>query len=702
LKEERLPDEELNTGAPPGGRPRILLVDDHRANLVALEAILAPLGAELIQASTSRNALRAVLSHDFAVILLDVQLPEMDGFELAAVIKTRERSRRTPIIFLTAIHSEPSKIFLGYAQGAVDYLLKPFDPEILRSKVSVFVELWKQREQIKEQQERIHAQERAEQERKSDLRYRMLTDSMPGCIWAATPDGQIYYANRRWLEYSGRQATPEGFGFFGALPPEDEARVRAEWLAAIRDRKRIELEVRLHGSDGAYRWHLLRTEPELDETGAPVNWIASAFEVDTQKRMEEERQQLLAREQAARAAAEVANRAKDDFLATVSHELRTPLTAILGWTRMLRTGAVVEAAIPRALETVERNARVQAQLIEDILDVSRIVSGKMRVEIRRLDLRLAVQAAVEAAGPGAQAKGVELVPDICDGLIECFADPGRLQQICWNLIANAIKFTPRGGRVTAQLSREGSGEDARGVVSIADTGAGISSAFLPHVFERFRQEDSSMTRSQGGLGLGLAIVRHLVELHGGRVEAFSDGEGRGARFVVRLPLAQPTTVEVPALLPEMRPLSLSGLKVLVVDDEPDALDLVVQLLRTAGAQVCTAADANQAVDALLLEVPDVLLSDVGLPREDGYALLRRVRALDSLGANSVPAVALTEFGTAEDGRLAAEAGYQRHLPKLIEPAVLVAVIRELAGRIDELQERRARAARQQQPTAATR
>jgi PAS domain S-box-containing protein len=700
-----LPDEEQTKGALGAQRARILLVDDHPANIVALQAVLAPLGAELVAASGSRQALRALLKDEFAVLLLDVQMPEMDGFELASVIKRRDRSRRTPIIFLTAIHREPSKIVLGYAQGAVDYLLKPYDPEILRSKVSVFVELWNQREQIKEQQERLYAQERAEQERKSDLRYRSLTDSMPGCIWAATSDGRIYYANRRWLEYSGREATPDGFAFFGALSPEDEPRVREEWLGAIQSRTRLELEVRLRGRDGGYRWHLLRTEPELDGTDAPGNWIATAFEIDTQKRMEEERAHLLAREQAARSAAEIANRAKDDFLATVSHELRTPLTAILGWTRMLRTGAVAEASFARALETVERNARVQAQLIEDILDVSRIVSGKMRVEIRKLDLRSVLLAALEAAGPAAQAKGVELLPSICDGAIECLADPGRLQQICWNLLANAIKFTPRGGRVTAQLSRESSGDGAQGVISVVDTGAGISPDFLPHVFERFRQEDSSMTRSQGGLGLGLAIVRHLVELHGGKVEAFSEGEGRGARFVVRLPLAKPATSEVPAVAAagaEVRILSLAGLKVLVVDDEPAAREAIVHALQVAGAEVCTAADADHAVDALLLDVPNVLLSDIGLPREDGYALLRRVRKLDSPAASSVPAVALTAFARAEDGRLAAEAGYQRHLAKPFELSELVAVIAELAGRVDELHERRDRAARKQKAAAAIR
>jgi PAS domain S-box-containing protein len=699
-----LPDQETAQGALHAQSARILLVDDHPANLIALQAVLAPLGAELVSAGSSRAALRALLKDEFAVLLLDVQMPEMDGFELASVIKRRDRSRRTPIIFLTAIHREPSKIFLGYAQGAVDYLLKPYDPEILRSKVSVFVDLWNQREQIKEQQERLHAQERAEQERKSDLRYRSLTDSMPGCIWAATSEGRIYYANRRWLEYSGREATPEGLGFFGALPSEDEPRVREEWLGAIHSGMRLELEVRLRGGDGVYRWHLLRTEPELDERGAAGNWIATAFEIDTQKRMEVEHAHLLEREQAARSAAEIANRAKDDFLATVSHELRTPLTAILGWTRMLRTGAVAEAAVGRALETVERNARVQAQLIEDILDVSRIVSGKMRVEPRKLDLRSVLQAALEAAGPAAQAKGVELVPSICEGPIECHADPGRLQQIFWNLLANAIKFTPRGGRVTAQLSRESSGDGAHGVISVVDTGAGISPDFLPHVFERFRQADSSMTRSQGGLGLGLAIVRHLVELHSGRVEAFSEGEGRGARFVVRLPLAQFATSEVPAGGggTEPRLLSLSGLKVLLVDGEPAARDVIVHALRVAGAEVCTATDADHAVDALLLDVPNVLLSDVSLPREDGYALLRRVRKLDSLAASSVPAIALTAFAKGEDGRLAAEAGYQRHLARPFELSELVAVIAELAGRIDELQERRPRAPRQQKAAAAIR
>jgi PAS domain S-box-containing protein len=692
-----VPFENQKPSAQGAQRARILMVDDHPANLVALDAILAPLGEELVAAQTGTEALRALLKDDFAVILLDVQMPGMDGFELASLIKTRERCRRTPIIFLTAIHREPSKIFLGYAQGAVDYLLKPFDPEILRSKVSVFVELWKKNEQLKASQASIFARERAEQERRSEVRYRALTDSMPGCIWAADPQGRIYYANRRWLELSGRETDGPGFDFLTALPEEDQARVRAAWGQAVVQRTRLEIELKLRTAEGEFRWHLFRAEPEHDDAGALVGWIATAFDVDAQKRLEEERTQLLERETAARAHAEVANRAKDDFLATVSHELRTPLTAILGWTRMLRTGAVEPEALPRALETIERNARVQAQLIEDILDVSRIVTGKMRLEPRPIDLRSVLQVALETVRPSAAAKGVELASALPETVVQCTGDPDRLQQVISNLLTNAIKFTPRGGRVTAHLEREGAGDACVARLCVIDTGAGITPEFLPHVFERFRQADSSMTRTQGGLGLGLAIVRHLVELHGGRVNAHSDGEGKGASFEMVLPVVPEARVDVPAIAmasSELRVKALGGLKVLVVDDEPDAREMLVEVLRLAGAEVCAAGDADEAVDVLLRERPDLLLSDIGLPREDGYALLRRIRQLEPATLASIPAAALTAYATAEDGQLAAEAGFQRHIAKPVEPAELTMVLADLAGRVDELRLRRDKVARQ--------
>jgi len=526
-----LPHEKVTTGAVRAGRARILLVDDHPANLIALEAILAPLGAELVAATTSREALRAVLRGEFAVILLDVQMPEMDGFELAAVIKTRERSRRTPIIFLTAIHSEPSKIFLGYAQGAVDYLLKPFDPEILRSKVSVFVELWKQREQIKEQQARIHAQDREEQERKSELRYRTLTDSMPGCIWAATPDGRIYYANRRWLEYSGREATPEGFGFFGALPPEDEARVRAKWLAAIQDHKRLELEVRLRGSEGDYRWHLLRTEPELDKTGASVNWIASAFEIDTQKRMEEERAQLLAREQAARRAAEVANRAKDDFLATVSHELRTPVASISAHVEsLLKPGRPIDDETRKYLNVVAAESDRLGSLVDDVLSLARADADELHLDVRAVDVPEIVDHVCEALAPLARReRTMSLLHSSALDLPRAMADRDRLTQVLTNLVRNAINNTPDGGIISVETVQAVD----RVVITVSDTGIGIEPQDLLRVFDRFYRTDQSRAQGTGGSGLGLAIVRDLLTAMGGSITAEST-PGVGSVFRVSL------------------------------------------------------------------------------------------------------------------------------------------------------------------------
>jgi PAS domain S-box-containing protein len=671
-------------------KARILMVDDTPSNLVALEAVLAPLGQTLVRAASGREALRALLEDDFAVLLLDVQMPGMDGFEVASMIKQRERSRRTPIIFITAIHREPSKIFLGYAQGAVDYLLKPYDPEILRSKVAVFVDLWRKGEQIKMQQALLHERDRAEQGRKSEVAFRALTDAMPSCIWVTDPGGRVIHANRSWLDYSGRPATLEGFGFLDALAEDEEERVRALWSQTVGKGEPLEAELRLRSAAGVHRWHLFRALPQRDENGALTGWIGTAFDIDAQKQLEAAHAQLLQREQAARAQAEVANRAKDDFLATVSHELRTPLTAILGWTRMLRTGAVAEAGVPRALETIERNARVQAQLIEDILDVSRIVSGKMRVAPERLDLRPVVQAAIDSVNPAAQARGVELSVRLPEASVECVGDPDRLQQVLWNLLNNAVKFTQRGGRVTTQLALVQGDTSPLVEVTVTDTGAGIPPEFLPHVFERFRQADGSISRSQGGLGLGLAIVRHLVELHGGSVEAFSDGEGKGSSFVVRLPASPPAPVaETPAVegpVEEGQVQSLARLKVLVVDDEAEARDLLVEVLRNAGAQTLTAANADEALATLVREGPDVLLSDIGLPRQDGYALIRRVRQLDSPAA-AVPAAALTAFGSAEDGRLALEAGFQRHVAKPVDPSLLIAAICELTGHLGEPRER---------------
>ena len=655
---------------------RILMVDDHAPNLVALEGILAPLGQELVRATSGEDALRHLLAGDFAVILMDVQMPGMDGIETAGVIKQRARNQHTPIIFLTATYKDPSHIFRGYSKGAVDYLLKPFDSEILRAKVLVFVDLWRKGEQIKRQAALLRARELGELEQRHDRRYRQLTDSMPTCVWAAWRNGEIYYANRVWTDYVGPASE---ISFFDAVPEDELDAVREAWLETVQKGVPLEREQLLRRHDGVYRWHLCRVVPEHDERGALVGFIASATDIERQKRAEENNALLLEREMAARAQAEVANRTKDEFLATVSHELRTPLNAILGWTRMLRTGAVAPAALGRALETIERNARVQTQLVEDILDVSRIIAGKLRVEVKHLDLHSVVRAAMDAVRPAAQNKGVELSGDFAPGSADFYGDPNRLQQVTWNLLVNAIKFTPEGGRVEVKIARR----DSHVELSVADTGSGISPDFLPHVFDRFRQADNSITRAQGGLGLGLAIVRHLVEVHGGTVRVESEGvPGKGSRFIVRMPVrAVGLTDTAPAEEAALEvPLTLTGLEVLVVDDEADARELITAVLVSYGAKVRSAASADEAVRALHERLSDVLISDIGMPTEDGYALIRRLRALPAERGGKIPAGALTAYASAEDHRRALEAGFQAHLTKPVEPAHLAMLVATLAGR----------------------
>ena len=669
----QLPAEDTTTSDAP--LARILMVDDHPPNLIALEAILQPLGQELVKANSGREALRELLEGDFALILMDVQMPGLDGLETARLIKERPRNRHLPIIFLTAIAKDPAYIFRGYKEGAVDYMLKPFDPEILRAKVSVFVDLWRKGEQLRRQQAMLSARELHELEKRGELRFRAVTDSMPQCVWAARADGEIYFANRVWIEYAGEQA---GNTFFGAVPRDERDEVNAAWHAAVQSGQPMERQQRLLRHDGEWRWHLVRMVPERDETNRITGWICTATDIDQQKRIEESNESLLASEQEARNQAEIANRTKDEFLATVSHELRTPLNAILGWTRMLRTGAVEPRSLARVLETIERNARVQTQLVEDILDVSRIIAGKLRVNIQKTDLHAVARSALDAVRPAAEAKGVILACELTPDSADFCGDPDRLQQIIWNLLTNAIKFTPRDGRVDLRVERVKSEVQ----ISVSDTGLGIAPGFLPHVFDRFRQADSSITRATGGLGLGLAIVRHLVEVHGGTVQAGSEGEGKGATFIVLLPVrAVAPAPEAPGAdrrrVPGgAEPDLLRGIEVLVVDDEVDARDLVTAVLVRAGARVRTAGSVGEAISLLQEQKFDVLLSDIGLPAEDGYAFIRRVRELNQ----TVPAAALTAYAGPGDHKRALEAGFQAHVTKPIEPTDLVLLVATLARR----------------------
>jgi PAS domain S-box-containing protein len=427
----------------------------------------------------------------------------------------------------------------------------------------------------------------------------------------------------------------------------------------------------------------------LPSQGPPA-FTGYVRDIGEQRRVEEERAILLSAEQAARMDAERASRTKDEFLATLSHELRTPLNAILGWATILKGGnSQLDADdLRQGLETIERNARVQTQIIEDLLDMSRIISGKVRLDVQRLSMEPVLRAAVETVTPAADAKGIRIqtVLDPLAGPVS--GDPNRLQQVFWNLLTNAIKFTPKGGRVQVVLERVNSHLE----VSITDTGEGIRPEFLPHVFDRFRQADPSTTRRHGGLGLGLSIVKQLIELHGGTVRAKSAGAGQGSTFTVSLPLTvvhpeydadamrRHPRAGATAATPDEMCVKIEGLKVLVVDDEPDARTLLRRLLEDCGAVVTTAASAKEALEHLAVERPDVLVSDIGMPGEDGYSLIRRVRALETEGSGNIPAVALTAYARSEDRTRSILAGFQMHVAKPVEPTELVAVVASLAGR----------------------
>ncbi|HUS09914.1 MAG TPA: ATP-binding protein, partial [Pyrinomonadaceae bacterium] len=410
------------------------------------------------------------------------------------------------------------------------------------------------------------------------------------------------------------------------------------------------------------------------------------LEITERKQAEEERAKLLVREQAARAEAEQANRTKDEFLATLSHELRTPLSAILGWSHLVRTGKLDEPQMSRAFETIERNARSQSQLIDDLLDVSRIITGKLQIEPRAVDLCGVIDAAIEAVRPAFKAKKIKVETAL--QAAGCFVpgDPNRLQQIFWNLMSNAVKFTPEGGTVHVEADRV----DSQVRVSVSDSGIGITPEFLPYIFDRFRQADGSTTRVHGGLGLGLSIVKHLVQLHGGAVEVQSEGKDRGTTFTVSLPLVSAMSAEKSENvvtvqtggngLPASFSTLLDGLRILVVDDEADSRDLVTAIVTRCGGHVKCCESAAEALKTFRAWKPHLLVSDIGMPVEDGYALIAKIRKLRLKLAKEIPAIALTAYATDDDRERSLAAGFQVHIAKPIEPEALVLSIAGAVGR----------------------
>lgn len=519
--------------------------------------------------------------------------------------------------------------------------------------------------------------------RESEERFHHLVDAVSEyAIYALDPEGHVSTWNvgaQRIKQWHTHEILGQHFRVF--YPPEERLAGRPERiLEIVRREGRYEDEAWRVRKDGTRFWANVVISVLRDERGEVKGFVKVTRDL-TARRAAEETERSLVREQAARAAAEEASRMKDDFLAIVSHELRTPLNAILGWAALLETRRE-PTMVTRGLDVIHRNARTQARLVDDILDVSRVVSGKLKLELVETSFDDIVHEVVESLRPTAEGRGVALDVEPASRMPTVVGDPERLRQIVWNLISNAIKFSEPGGRVTVAL-----GHDRTSVtLTVRDEGLGIHPQLLPHVFDRFRQGDSSPTRRAGGLGLGLAIVRHLVEMHGGTVRAESEGEGRGATFVVELrtraafpvPAGAAAAPAVSHRWPVADP--LAALRIVVVEDDDDAREVLATLLTGAGAEVETAPDAPTALRLVAATRPDVLVSDIGMPGEDGHSLLRRVRALPEADGGKTPAIALTAYTRAEDRAAALDAGFDAHVPKPLDPGRIIAAITRLVGR----------------------
>ncbi|MBH8551166.1 response regulator [Nostocaceae cyanobacterium CENA357] len=516
--------------------------------------------------------------------------------------------------------------------------------------------------------------------RQSEQRYRYLANAIPQLVWTTDADGQCDYFNQNWCDYTGLTLEQSlGSGWVAALHPDDVVKAEEVWSNATKSGTLYENEYRLKSvSDGSYRWQLARGFPLKDEQNRVIKWFGTCTDIDEQKQILQERAQLFELEKAARAKAESANRIKDEFLAVLSHELRTPLNAILGWSKLLQSRRLEPAKTSQALATIERNAKLQVQLIEDLLDISRILQGKLILNITNLNLESIVLFALETIRLAAETKSIQVITIFAPSVGQVMGDSARLQQVVWNLLSNAVKFTPSAGKIEVRLEQV----DNCAQIVVSDTGKGMSAEFLPYAFDYFRQADSSSTRTFGGLGLGLAIVRKIIEMHGGTVKAESAGENQGSTFNVQLPVVRNESLSTVteqnhhlSFTPESLP--LATVQILVVDDDADSRDFIVFVLQQDGAEVIAASSALEALQTLKQTKPDVLISDISMPGMDGYMLIREVRTWTPEQGGKIPAIALTAFARNYDREQALEAGFQIHLPKPFDAEELVAAVVKL-------------------------
>ena len=494
----------------------------------------------------------------------------------------------------------------------------------------------------------------------------LIAEVIPQQIWTAAIDGHLDYINRRWQEYTGlnlQQMRQQGWA--SIVHPDDLGTVADAWIKAVKTGENFNAEARLRGADGTYRWFLCQASPLYNDRGKIVKWYGTNTSINKIKELEEKL--LLQTKDLIEA-----NRLKDEFLAIVSHELRTPLNPILGWSQLLAGGKLDRERTAMGIATIERNAKLQSKLIDDLLDVSRILRGKLNLNKISLDLKLIINSALATMQLAAEKKSIAIKSESEPNVGRVFGDAQRLQQIVWNLVSNAIKFTPEGGRVTVSLKQVGT----QAQLQVRDTGKGIESEFIPYVFERFHQAQSSSTREFGGLGLGLAIVRHLTQLHGGTVTVESAGIGQGTSFSVKLPVMDTPTGQIHQPTQEsVQPNRFSGVEILVVDDEIDSLDILTLVLEQEGAKLISAASATAALDVMSQTTPDLIISDIGMPEVDGLTLMTQIRQLPA--GKNVPAIALTAYAGEMDRQSSFDAGYQKHIAKPIDIPELITAITEL-------------------------
>jgi PAS domain S-box-containing protein len=655
-------------------------VDDYEPGLYAKSRALKLAGFEVYEATTGEDAFRLAAELKPQLVLLDVRLPDVNGIEICRRIKSNTSTASILVIQTSATFTEAHDRVRGLEGGADAYLTEPIEADELVANVRAIL--------------RLREAERRVREREAWLK--TVMSSIGDAVITTDLEGRVTLIN---------QVAQEMVGWTEA---EAEGRPLMEVFRIINEQTRQPIEnpaarVLRGGPSAGFADHdVLITRdgketpvensaaPIKDERGNLIGVVLTFRDITERKRVEKEREQLLRYEQEAHSEAEVArrraeeaSRSKDEFLATVSHELRTPLNHMLGWITMLRSGKLQSDKVEKAYDTIERNVRTQGRLIDDLLDVSRIIAGKLTIEPREIEIARVVEAAAESVVPLAEAKGINFVTILAPQAGMISGDSERLQQAIGNLLSNAIKFTSIGGNVGLRLTCVNSQIE----IAVSDDGQGISPDFLPHVFDRFRQQDATPARQHSGLGLGLAIVRHIVELHGGSVRAESAGEGRGATFTVTLPAAAAhatpseeasgrTIIGEPHTgLP-----SLNGVRVLFVDDLADARDLVTLALANKGAEVRAVASAAEGLSMLGEWRPDVILSDIAMPGEDGYTFIRKVRQMSKEGGGTIPAATLTAYVGSKERLKSLEAGFQAHITKPVHWAELIMVVANLAGR----------------------